>query len=259
MLIDTHVNLHHHLYDEDRDAVIARAREAGVAKMITISDTRANFPAVAAIAQKHDDIYASGGAHPHYAKDHLDWRAEEIAEIARDPKVVGIGETGLDFHYNWSPHEDQVAVFKAHAAAARLADVPLIIHTREADELMAALLEDIQAQGPIQILLHCYTSGIELARRAWALGAYISFSGIMTFKNAHDVRATALEAPLDRVILETDCPYLTPVPHRGQRCEPKHVADVQAAFCALRGLDAEEGAGLIAENVHRLFQKIPRG
>lgn len=259
MLIDTHVNLHHHLYDEDREAVIARARAAGVELMITISDTRANFPAVQAIAHAHSDIYASVGAHPHYAKDHLDWSADQIAEAACDPKIVGIGETGLDFHYNWSSHDDQIAVFKAHAEAARKADLPLIIHTREADALMGDLLEEIHTQGPIQILLHCYTSGIELARRAWALGAYISFSGIMTFKNAHDVRAVALEAPLGRVILETDCPYLTPVPHRGRRCEPAHVADVQAAFCALRGLGAEEGEGLIRENVHRLFQKIPRG
>jgi TatD DNase family protein len=258
MLIDTHVNLHHHLYDEDREAVIARARAVGVGLMITICDTRENFPAVAAIAHANKDIYASVGAHPHYAKDHLTWSAEQIAEAARDPKVVGIGETGLDFHYNWSPHEDQVAVFKAHVEAARIADLPLIIHTREADALMGDLLAEALAAGPLQILLHCYTSGIDLARRAWALGAYISFSGIMTFKNAHDVRAIALEAPLDRVILETDCPYLAPVPHRGRRSEPAHVADVQAAFCGLRGLDPEEGGRIIEANVHRLFQKIPR-
>jgi len=258
MLIDSHVNLHHHSFDEDREAVIQRARDAGVGRMITICDKIENFAAVIAIAEAHDDIYASVGAHPHYAKDHLDLTAERLIELGRHERVVGVGETGLDQHYKWSPFEDQVQVFRAHAQAARTLDKTLIIHTREADEAMAELLEEEAGKGPLRILMHCYTSGAELAGRALKIGTYFSFSGIMTFKNADDVRAIAREVPLDRVIVETDCPYLAPVPHRGQRCEPKHVADVQKAFAALRGLGEEEASALLADNFHRLFPTIPR-
>jgi len=258
MLIDSHVNLHHHKFDEDREAVIARARAAGVERMITICDRIENFPAVIAIADAHDDIYASIGAHPHYAKDHLDLSAERLIELGGHPQVVGVGETGLDLYYKHSPLEDQVAVFRAHAAAARALDKTLIIHTRGADELMGDLLEEEAAKGGLRILLHCYTSGPELARRALALGAMISFSGIMTFKNADDVRAIARDVPLDRVIVETDCPYLAPVPFRGQRCEPMHVAQVHSAFLALRGVGEEEGAAMLADNFYRLFPQIER-
>ena len=258
MLIDSHVNLHHQAYADDREAVIARAREAGVARMITICDKVENFPQVLAIAEAHADIYASVGAHPHYAKDHLDLTAEMLIEHGRHPKIVGIGETGLDQHYKFSPFEEQVQVFRAHAAAARALGKTLIIHTREADAAMGDLLEEEAGKGPVRILMHCYTSGPELARRAIKLGAYISFSGIMTFKNANDVRAIALETPLNRIIVETDCPYLTPVPHRGQRCEPHHVADVQAALLKLRGLGAEEGSALLAENFFRIFPDVVR-
>ncbi len=258
MLIDSHVNLHHHLYDADREAVIARARAAGVGRMITICDKIENFPAVIAIAEAHDGIYASVGAHPHYAKDHLDLTAAKLIELGSHPKVVGIGETGLDEHYKHSPFADQVQVFRAHAEAARTLGKTLIIHTREADEAMGDLLEEEAGKGPLSILMHCYTSGAELARRAVKLGAYISFSGIMTFKNADDVRAVALETPLDRIIVETDCPYLTPVPHRGQRCEPHHVANVRAALLKLRELGAEEGAALLAENFFRIFPHVQR-
>jgi TatD DNase family protein len=258
MIIDSHVNLHHHSFDADREAVIARARDAGVARMITICDKIDNFGQVASIAETHEDILASVGAHPHHAKDHLDLTAERLIELGRHPKVVGVGETGLDQHYKFSPFEDQVQVFRAHAEAARALGKTLIIHTREADEAMAALLEEEAGKGPLRILMHCYTSGAALAARALKLGAYFSFSGILTFKNADDVRAIARDIPLDRVIVETDCPYLAPVPFRGQRCEPMHVAAVQSAFCALRGLDEEEGAALLADNFFRLFPSIPR-
>ena len=258
MLIDSHVNLHHQSFTEDREAVIARARAAGVARMITICDRIENFPQVIAIAEANEDIYASVGAHPHYAKDHLELTAKRLIELGAHPKVVGIGETGLDQHYKFSPFEDQVRVFRAHAEAARTLGKTLIIHTREADDTMAELLEEEEGRGSLRILMHCYTSGMELARRALALGAYFSFSGIMTFKNADDVRTVAREIPLDRVIVETDCPYLAPVPHRGQRCEPAHVAAVQAYFCKLRGLEEEEGSALLAENFFRLFPSVSR-
>jgi TatD DNase family protein len=258
MLIDSHVNLHHHAFDADREDVIQRAREAGVARMITICDKIENFDKVIAITEAHADIYASVGAHPHYAKDHLDLTAETLIELGRHEKVVGVGETGLDQHYKFSPFEDQVAVFRAHAKAAHALGKTLIIHTREADEAMAQLLEEEAGKGPPRILMHCYTSGPELARRALKLGAYFSFSGIMTFKNADDVRAIAREVPLDRVIVETDCPYLAPIPHRGQRCEPKHVADVQSAFAKLRGLTEADASALLADNFFRLFPEIQR-
>lgn len=258
MLIDSHVNLHHHAFAEDRDAVIARARATGVARMITICDKIENFTQVIAIAEAHPDIYASVGAHPHYAKDHLDLRAEQLVELGAHAKVVGVGETGLDQHYKHSPFEDQVRVFRAHAEAARRLDKTLIIHTREADAAMGDLLEEEAGKGPMRILLHCYTSGMDLARRALALGAYFSFSGIMTFKNASDVRAVASTVPLDRLIVETDCPYLAPVPHRGQRCEPAHVGDVQAYLLKLRGLEEGEGSALLAENFFALFPQIER-
>ncbi|MGD9965406.1 MAG: TatD family hydrolase [Hyphomonadaceae bacterium] len=258
LLIDSHVNLHHHAFAEDREAVIERARAAGVRRMITICDRIENFDQVIAIANQHEDIYASVGAHPHYAKDHLDLTVERLIELGRLDKVVGVGETGLDQHYKFSPFEDQVAVFRAHAAAAHALGKTLIIHTREADDAMAELLEEEAGKGPLRILMHCYTSGSELARRALALGAYFSFSGIMTFKNADGVRAIAREAPLDRVIVETDCPYLAPIPHRGRRCEPMHVREVQGAFARLRGLREEECSALLADNFHRLFPTIPR-
>lgn len=258
LLMDSHVNLHHHSFDEDREAVIQRARDAGVGRMITICDKIENFGQVIAIAEQHNDIYASVGAHPHYAKDHLDLTAERLIELGKHERVVGVGETGLDQHYGYSPFEDQVQVFRAHATAAHALDKTLIIHTRAADDAMAQLLEEEAGKGPLRILMHCYTSGAELARRALALGAYISFSGIMTFKNAHDVRAIATETPLDRIIVETDCPYLTPIPYRGRRCEPMHVAHVQSAFANLRGLEEEEASALLADNFHRLFPTIPR-
>ena len=258
MLIDSHVNLHHEKFADDREAVITRARHAGVTRMITICDKIQNFPDVIAIAEQHDDIFASIGAHPHYAKDHLDLTAQKLIDLGSHPKVVGVGETGLDQHYAFSSLDDQIQVFRAHAQAARTLGKTLIIHTREADQAMGDLLEEEAGRGPLRILLHCYTSGAELARRALALGAYISFSGIMTFKNADDVRAIATETPLDRIIVETDCPYLAPVPHRGLRCEPAHVADVQRALLKLRGVAEEEGSALLAENFFRVFPHVSR-
>ena len=258
MLIDSHVNLHHQAFADDRDAVIARAREAGVARMITICDKFENFADVIAIAEQHDDIYASVGAHPHYAKDHLDLTAAQLIEAGRHERVVGIGETGLDQHYYFSPFEVQVEVARVHAEAARALGKVLIIHTREADDAMAKLLEEEAGKAPLSILMHCYTSGLELARRALAIGAYFSFSGILTFKNAEEVRAVAREVPLERLIVETDCPYLAPIPHRGRRCEPMHVREVQSALAALRGLSDADASALLADNFHRLFPTIPR-
>lgn len=258
MLIDSHVNLHAEAFDADREAVIARARAAGVTLMVTICDRIVSVPAVLAIAGAHDDIWASVGQHPHNAKERPDLDAGELIAFAKHARVAGIGETGLDLHYNLSPLDQQIASFRAHIEAARALDLPLIVHTRDADDLTGDILEDEHAKGPFRLLMHCYTSGERLARRALDLGAVFSLSGILTFKAAHDVRAVAKLMADDRIILETDCPYLAPVPHRGRRNEPAFIADLYEFFCKERGLAPEEGAAIVAENFFRLFHTIPR-
>jgi TatD DNase family protein len=258
MLIDSHVNLHAEAFDGDRQDTIARARVAGVTTMLTICDRIENFPCVLAIAEGDRDIWASVGAHPHYAKDHLDLTADILIAHAAHPKVIGIGETGMDQHYGFSTLADQEAVLRAHISAARALDLPLIVHTREADDATASILEDEFGKGPFRILMHCYTSGEGLARRALELGAYFSLSGILTFKTATDVRAVAAILPLDRIILETDCPYLAPPPHRGRRNEPAFLLDLHRYFCSWKGLDEGEGALLLADNFFRLFSKARR-
>lgn len=253
--IDSHVNLHHEQYADDQAATIARAREAGVEAMLTICDKLENFDRVRAIAQANADIWCSVGVHPHYAKDHADLESQTLIDLAQDPKVVGIGECGLDRYYEYSPIENQLPVFRTHIAASRATQLPIIIHTRDADDIMGDVLEEEFAKGAFPILLHCYTSGAELARRALALGAYFSMSGIMTFKAAESVRAVALELPLDRVIVETDCPYLSPIPYRGRRNEPAYVKEVLAFFAELRGLSFEEAARRTTENFYSVFQR----
>jgi TatD DNase family protein len=258
MLIDSHVNLHAEAFDPDRAEVISRAHRAGVGAMLTICDRIENYPRVIAVADAFDGIWASVGAHPHHAKDHLDLTSDALIAMARHPKVIGIGETGLDQHYGYSSLADQSAVLRTHIVAARELDLPLIVHTREADEATADILEEEFRRGPFRILMHCYTSGEGLARRALALGAYFSLSGILTFKSANDVRAVASILPLDRIILETDCPYLAPLPHRGRRNEPAFLADVHRYFCTWKGIDEAEGARLIADNFFQLFSRAQR-
>lgn len=258
MLIDSHVNLHADAFDADRFEVVSRARAAGVRTMLTICDRMANFPRVLEIAHSDPDIWASVGAHPHHAKDHVDLTAEQLVAHGADHKVIGIGETGLDQHYGYSTLQDQISVLRSHIDAARALDLPVIIHTREADEMTAEVLEDEFRRGAFRILMHCYTSGEGLARRALDLGAYFSLSGILTFKTAIDVRDVASILPLERIILETDCPYLAPMPHRGRRNEPALLADVHRYFCAWKGVDETETAALMADNFFRLFSKAER-
>lgn len=255
MLIDSHVNLHAEAFDADRADVIARARAAGVGTMLTICDRIDNLPRVLAVAESDTNIWASVGAHPHHAKDHLDLTTEQLVAFAAHFKVIGIGETGLDRHYNYSPPADQEIVFRRHIGAARETGLPLIVHTREADDVTASVLEEEARAGPFPLLMHCYTSGPALARRALDLGAYFSLSGILAFKAAEDVRAVAAELPLERIILETDCPYLAPPPHRGRRNEPAFLADVHRYFCSWRGLNEGEAAATMRDNFFRLFAK----
>jgi TatD DNase family protein len=254
-MIDSHVNLHHEAFGEDLEAVLARAAQAGVHGMLTICDKIDNITPIADIADTRPHFWRSVGAHPHYASEHLDLTSAHLIELAKPEKVVGIGETGLDFHYTYSSLEDQVKVFKAHIDASRATGLPLIVHTREADQLMGDILEDEMDKGAFPILLHCYTSGMELLQRGLALGAYVAFSGIATFKNASAVREAALAVPRDRVLVETDCPYLAPIPMRGRRNEPAFVPHVSAFLANLYGVEATEFADQADANFFALFQR----
>ncbi len=257
MLIDSHVNLHAPQFDEDRDAVIERARAAGIGLMVNISDKLSNYAKVRALAE-HADIWCTVGTHPHDAKENPDLAAGELVALAADPRVVGIGETGLDFHYDLSPRDVQAKVFRAHVAAARETGLPLVVHTREADAVMGDILEAEYAAGPFRLLMHCYTSGADLARRAAALGAWFSVSGIATFKAAEDVRAVIRDMPAERIIVETDCPYLAPVPHRGRRNEPAYLPDVLASLARVRGWSFAEAEQRTEDAFFALFDRIPR-
>lgn len=258
MLIDSHVNLHARQFDEDRDEVIARAREAGVKLMVEISDKVSSFEATHALAMAHDDIWCTAGTHPHEAKENPSLSPEDLIELAKRPKVVGIGECGLDFHYDWSPRETQAQVFRAHVGAARESGLPLVVHTREADAVMAEILTEEHARGPFKFLMHCYTSGPELAKIAAELGGWFSVSGIATFKAAEEVRAIIRDMPAERIIVETDCPYLAPVPKRGQRNEPAFVSYVFDKLAELRGWNREETEARCEEAFFALFDRIPR-
>jgi TatD DNase family protein len=256
--IDSHVNLHAPQFDEDRDAVIARARAAGVRLMLNICDRVSNFDAVYALAKAHDDIWATVGTHPHEARENPDLTARDLLDLAQADKVVGIGECGLDFHYDYSPRDVQAQVFRAHIAAARESNLPLVVHTREADDVMGDILEDEYARGAFRMLLHCYTSGAKLARRCAALGAWFSVSGIASFKAAEEVRAVIRDMPADRIIVETDCPYLAPIPMRGRRNEPAFVPYVFDKLAEIRGWTLDETIARNDDAFFILFDRIPR-
>ncbi len=258
MIIDSHVNLHAPQFDEDRDDVIVRAREAGVRLMVEISDKLSTFEATHALAMANDDIWCTVGAHPHEAKDHVELTADELIALAQRPRVIGIGECGLDFHYDLSPRDEQAAVFRQHIDAARRTGLPLVVHTREADAVMAEILREEHAKGPFKLLMHCYTSGIELAETAAELGAWFSVSGIATFKAAEDVREVVRRMPEDRIIVETDCPYLAPIPHRGRRNEPAYVGLVLQKLAEIRGWTPEEADQRTTDAFFALFDRIPR-
>lgn len=255
-MFDTHVNLHAEAYKDDLSEVLQRAEEAGVTRMLSICDRLDSFPAVRAIADAHQNIWASVGTHPHYAKDFSETTARELIELSAHDKTIAIGETGLDFHYGYSPEDVQEQSFRTHIEAARETRLPLIVHTREADELTASILEEETKSGAFPILLHCYTGGQDLADRGLALGAYVSVSGILSFKNAHDVRSVIKTVPLDRVILETDCPYLAPVPYRGRRNEPSYLPHVADALAALHDRPRDEIIAICEANALQLFRKI---
>ncbi len=258
MLIDSHVNLHAPQFAQDMDAVIDRARAAGVALMVNISDKVSTFDVTHRVAMDHPDIWATVGTHPHEAKENPELKAADLIALAQRPKVVGIGECGLDFHYDLSPRDVQAAVFRQHCIAARETGLPLVVHTREADAVMGQILEEEHAVGAFKLIMHCYTSGPELARRAAALGAWFSVSGIATFKAAQDVRDIIADMPADRIIVETDCPYLAPVPMRGRRNEPAFLPHVLAKLAEIRGWSLEEAEQRTEDAFFSLFDRIPR-
>jgi TatD DNase family protein len=258
MLIDSHVNLHAPQFADDREEVIARARAAGIGLMVEISDKVSSIEAAYAVAEAHPDIWCTVGTHPHEAKENPDLTAETLCELASRPKMVGIGECGLDFHYDLSPRDIQARVFRAHVEAARRTGLPLVVHTREADEAMGQILEEEHARGPFKLLMHCYTSGPELARRAAALGAWFSVSGIATFKAAEEVRAVIRDMPADRIILETDCPYLAPIPMRGRRNEPAFLPHILTKLAEIRGWTPDEAEARTEDAFFALFDRIPR-
>ena len=258
MLIDSHCHLDFPDFAAELDAVVSRAHAAGIARMVTISTRVRRHDAVQAIAGRFADVFCSVGTHPHYAHEELDITAAELVAHTRHPKVVALGEAGLDYHYDNSPREAQERGFRTHIAAARESGLPLVIHSREADEDTARILEEETGQGPFPAVLHCFTGGRDLARRAIALGHFISFTGILTFRNSDALRAIAAELPADRILIETDAPYLAPGRLRGKRNEPAYVVETAKVLGETRGVSFEEIARGTTENFFRLFAKVPR-
>ena len=253
-LVDSHCHLDYLARDGDLAGVLARARGAGVGAMLTIGTKLRDFPAVRAIAEANEDVVCSVGIHPHEAASE-EADAARLVELARHPKVVAIGETGLDYFYDKSPREQQRANFRTHLAAARTAGLPVIVHTRDAEDDTGAMLAEATGQGALTGVLHCFTSSRALAEKALALGFHISISGIITFKNAEELRETVRALPLERLLVETDSPYLAPVPYRGKRCEPAFVAATAAKVAELKGVSVERLAEATSANFYRLFPR----
>ena len=257
MLVDSHCHLDFPDFSEELDQVIARARAAGVATLVTIGTRVRKFDQVRAIAERFDNVFCSVGTHPHNAHEELDVTVDDLVRLAQHPKVVAIGEAGLDYHYDLSPRDAQAAGLTNHIAAARETGLPLVIHAREADADLAAILKRETEKGVFPAVLHCFSSGRMLAETGIALGHYVSFSGILTFKNAQEIREIARDLPADRILVETDAPYLAPPPHRGKRNEPAFVVHTADVLAEVRGVTREEIAALTTENFFRLFSKVP--
>jgi TatD DNase family protein len=258
MLIDSHCHLDFPDFAVELDDVVARAHGAGVSLMLTISTHVRRCDKLIAIAERYPGVYCSVGTHPHHAQEEPDVTVEEIIALTRHPKVVAIGEVGLDYHYDKSPRAEQRQGFRRHIEAARQTGLPLIIHTREAEDDTVAILEEELARGPFTGLLHCFTSKPELARRAVELGLYISFSGVLTFKKLHSLRETAAGVPMDRLLVETDSPFLAPEPLRGKTNEPAFVRHTAKTLAQVKGVSEAEIARQTTENFHCLFSKVPR-
>ena len=255
MLVDSHCHLDFDAFDEDRAEALGRAAAAGVGRMVTICTRLSRFEEVRALARDHGSLDCSVGIHPHNVEDEGIAETARLVGLAAEPEVVGIGETGLDYYYDHSPREDQRASFRNHIAAARETGLPLIVHTRDADDDTAAILGEEMEEGAYTGVIHCFSAGAALAEAAIGLGLYISFSGIVTFKKSDALREIAAGVPLDRILVETDAPYLAPVPNRGKRNEPAFVAHTAAAIAAVKDIDLDAVSRQTTENFFRLFRK----
>ncbi|MDQ0345992.1 TatD family hydrolase [Ancylobacter vacuolatus] len=255
MIVDSHCHLDFPDFAAELDDVVARARVAGVGRLVTIGTRVRRSGQVRAIAERFDDVFCSVGTHPHNAGEEQDVTLDELLAAADHPKVVAIGEAGLDYHYDTAPRDAQAAGFRLHIEAARRTGLPLVIHARDADEDVAAILEEESGKGAFGFVLHCFTAGPELARRAVALGGYVSFSGILTFKSGAPLREIAASLPADRVLVETDAPYLAPNSHRGKRNEPSYVVETAHILAQARGISFDEIAALTTQNFFRLFSR----
>jgi len=255
MFVDSHCHLNYAGLVEDQAAVIARARESGVSTMLNISTKAHEWADVIGVAEREADVWATVGIHPHEADAHPEIDTARLIEAAAHPRVVGIGETGLDYYYDHSDRDRQRASFRSHIAAARETGLPLIVHTRDAEDDTAEILADEMGKGAYRGVIHCFTASAAFAAKALDLGLYISISGIVTFKNAKDLQATASTLPQDRLLIETDAPFLAPVPHRGRTCEPAYVADTARFLAGLRGVNPESLAATTSANFFTLFEK----
>ena len=257
MLVDSHCHLDFDDFSGDLDGIVARARAVGVGRIVTISTRVARQDGLVAIAERFPDVYCSIGTHPHYAHEELDLTVADLVGLTRHQKTVALGEAGLDYFYDHSPPEAQARGFRTHIAAARETGLPLVIHSRDADADMAAILEEETGKGAFPAVLHCFTGGRDLALRAVALGLFVSFTGILTFKKSDALRAIAAELPADRILVETDAPYLAPGRHRGKRNEPAFVVETAKVLAQVRNVTLGEIARQTTDNFHRLFNKVP--
>ncbi|MDJ0930739.1 TatD family hydrolase [Breoghania sp.] len=259
MLVDSHCHLDFPNFEEERDAIVARANEVGVETMVTISTRVKQFDTIRKITESYDCVWCSIGTHPQNAHEELDLSADDLVAMAEaHPKVVAIGEVGLDYFYDSSPRDAQATGFRRHIDAARRTGLPLVIHSRDADDDMIAILSEEMEKGAFPAILHCFSSGRDLALRGVELGLYVSLSGILTFKKSEEIRSIAKEIPADRLLVETDSPYLAPVPKRGKRNEPSFVVNTAKVLAETRGVSYEEIAATTTENFYRLFSKVDR-
>ncbi|NYZ12065.1 TatD family hydrolase [Azospirillum sp. RWY-5-1] len=256
MLVDSHCHLDFPDYAEDLDATVERARAAGVVRMVTICTHLSRFDQVRRIAERYDDVLCTLGVHPHNAGEELAEATEErLVALSRHPKVIGLGETGLDYFYDRSPREAQQESFRRHIRACLETGLPLIVHTRDADEDTMRIIREEASGSALKGLLHCFSSGRQLAEQAVEFGLYLSLSGIVTFKKSEDLRGIVADVPLDRILVETDAPFLAPLPFRGKRNEPSYVAHTAAVVAAVKGVDAGELARRTTDNFFRLFDR----
>ncbi|MEO6607358.1 MAG: TatD family hydrolase [Aestuariivirga sp.] len=258
LIVDSHCHLDYEGLADQLDGILDRSEKAGVGLMLSISSRVKNFPKLLALAEAHDEVYCTVGTHPHNAHEELDVTVAELVRLTKHQKVVGLGEAGLDYHYDLSPREAQMQGFRNHIAAARETGLPLVIHTRNAEDDTARVLEEEMAKGKFKAVLHCFTSQQWLAEKGVELGLCVSFSGILTYKSAEDIRTTAKALPINRLLVETDAPFLAPVPYRGKDNEPSYVVKTLEQLAAVRNLAVADMAKITSDNFFRLFDKVER-